>query len=56
MKHSIFIILLVSWTFLLNDFYLIFIPQSQIMLLWILDIIFYTIIPVVVQFHHVMVA
>ena len=46
MKQSVFIILLVSWTFLFNDFYLIFIPQSQIKLLWILDIIFYTIIPI----------
>lgn len=47
MKSSLFIIGLVSWTFFINDIYLIFIQSSNLKLLWSLDIVFFTFIPVV---------
>ncbi len=43
--NPIKIIALVSWTYFLNDFYLIYIQNSNLPLLWSLDVIFYTLIP-----------
>ena len=44
-QHSVFLFLLLSWPFYLNDFYLIPLQGSDLRLLWSLDIIFFTLIP-----------
>lgn len=45
MKKSITIIALLAWPLYLNDFYLAILGNSNIGLLWILDLIFYCVIP-----------
>lgn len=47
LKRNIFIFLLVTWPYFLNDFYLIVLTKDYIYLnaLWIADVIFYTAIP-----------
>lgn len=45
MKKNITLILLLTWPYLFNDIYLIFINCDNLALLWILDVIFFTLIP-----------
>jgi len=45
MKRSVIIILLLLWPFYLNDFYLIALQNSNLPLLWQLDLVFYFLIP-----------
>ena len=45
MERIIIIVLILTWPYFLNDFYLIFINCEDLALLWILDAIFFTLIP-----------
>ena len=51
MKTSIFIMILLSWTFYINDFYLMVIPSTNLKLLWTLDLIFFTLIPLTTMIY-----